>query len=819
MARPDHWSRPVPVGDPPPDAAAAPSPARDWSGWDWLFVLAVFVAVFLAYQPAWHAGYIWDDDAHVTKPALRSLHGLWRIWFELGATQQYYPLLHSAFWIEQRIFGDPATGYHLVNIALHALNAVLLGRILRRLRLPWAYLAAGIFALHPVMVESVAWITELKNTMSGMFYFGAALVYLRFDEDRQKRWYALALGLFVLGLFSKTVTATLPGALLIVFWWRRGQLSWRRDVTPLLPLLAVGAAAGLLTAWVERNLIGAAGAPFAFTFVERGLIAGRVIVFYLGKLVWPAELIFIYPRWAVSQAAAWQYLFPAGVALVLAGLWALRRRSRGPLAGALYFIGTLFPVLGFFNVFPFLFSFVADHFQYLASIGVIVTAAAGWEWVRRWFGRPTAGVLGLGLLAVLGGLTWRQSRMYREAEPLYRTTIAKNPGSWLAHNNLGAVLAYTGRLEEAVGQYEEALRLNSGVSLLHNNYGFVLFRLGRVPEAIHQYEEALRLRPDDFEVRGRLGDALFQQDRAREAVICYEAALRLKPDDAVVQNNLGNALLKLGRVPEAFTHLQAAVHTDPAYASARTNLGNALMELGRTDEAFVQLREAVRLDANFPEARYNLGIALTGADRPEEGIEQLQKAVELKPGYAAAHYSLGVALSALHRLPEAISQFDAALRLKPDDTAAHNNLGSALLELGRIPEAVLHFEEALRLKPANANARYNLGSALLQLGRASEAIGQLQEALRLEPGFAEAHRALGLALLETGRTEEGLTHLRQLLRLRPDDFPTHYNLGNVLLDLGRRPEAVTEFEAALRLNPGSVPARQKLEQARQSLAP
>ena len=368
--------------------------------------------MFLVYQPAWQGGFIWDDEGHVTRPELRSWQGLCRIWFNLGATQQYYPLLHSAFWTEHILWGDATLGYHLLNIALHALAALLVAWILRRLAVPGAYLAAAIFALHPVQVESVAWITELKNTLSGVFYLGAALLYLRFDETRQRRLYLGALGLFVLGLLSKTVTATLPAALLVVFWWRRGRLSWRRDVLPLTPFFVLGAAAGVFTAWVERKLIGAEGAAFELSLIQRFLLGGRAVWFYLGKLLWPAKLLFIYPRWQLSQAVWWQYLFPAGALLLLAVLWGLRGRWRGPLAGLLFFVGTLFPVLGFCNVYPFIYSYVADHFQYLASLGIITLVAAGAALLlERWrlWRRPAGNVLCLALLATLAGLSWRQS--------------------------------------------------------------------------------------------------------------------------------------------------------------------------------------------------------------------------------------------------------------------------------------------------------------------------------------------------------------------------------------------------------------------------
>ncbi len=315
---------------------------------------------------------------HVTRPELQSLHGLWRIWFDLPATQQYYPLLHSAFWLEHRIWGDAVLGYHLTNVLLHTASACLLAMILRRLSVPGAWLAGFVFALHPVCVEAVAWVSEQKSTLSGFFYLASALVYLHFDRTRRKPLYFLALGLFVLALMSKTVTATLPAALLVIFWWKRGRLDWRRDVLPLVPWLAAGVSAGL-TAWVEsaRKLIGAQGSRYALTFLQRLLLAGRVPWFYVWKAIWPADLMFIYPHWKIDSGDVSQYFFPALLATVAIVLGWLARKTRAPLAVFLFFMGTLFPALGFLNVYPFRYSYVADHFQYLALLGIIIPVVAG----------------------------------------------------------------------------------------------------------------------------------------------------------------------------------------------------------------------------------------------------------------------------------------------------------------------------------------------------------------------------------------------------------------------------------------------------------
>lgn len=529
-----------------------------------LVLLALLVvATFLAYRPAWHGTQLWDDAAHLTRPELRPLDGLRRIWLEPGATQQYYPLTHTAFWIQYRLWGDETLGYHLVNVALHLATALLLFALLRRLQVPGALLAAAVFALHPVHVESVAWITELKNTLSGALFFAAALAYLRFDEGRRRGAYALALALFVLGLLAKTVVALLPAALLVVLWWRRGRLELRRDVLPLAPFFALGLVAGLATAWVERRyVIGGLAVHFGLGARERVLLAGRAVWFYLGKLVWPAELVFLYPRWEISRGAWWAYLFPAGVVLLVIAAWALRRRWRGPLAALLYFLAALLPALGFVDVYPFRFSFVADHFQYLASAGVVAFACAlATTWRERRGGAlgravPAAALLVLG---ALGFLTFRQSRFYAGGETLWRATLERNPGCWLALNNLGVLALERREDAEAERLFLESLRWNPEYEAALNNCGFVLARRGRVEEAIGYYRRALAIWPDYPDAHVNLGNALFVKGRPGEAIGHYERAVARRPDLLEPRNNLALALVAVGRPAEAIPHFETAL--------------------------------------------------------------------------------------------------------------------------------------------------------------------------------------------------------------------------------------------------------------------
>jgi len=582
---------------------------------DWLFGAGLLVAVVLVYQPAWNGGFLWDDAAHLTRPELRSWGGLWRIWFDPGATQQHYPLVHSAFWVQHRLWGEGPVGYHLVNIVLHAAVALLAASTLRRLSVPGAWLAAAIFALHPVHVESVAWISELKNTLSAALYLGAALAWLRFEEKRELGPYALALGLFVLALCSKTVIATLPAALLLAGWWRRGGLSWREDVRPLLPFFVLGAAAGLFTAWVERRLVGAEGAPFELSVLERALIAGRASWFYLGKLVWPANLTFIYPRWHVDRAVWWQYLYPAAALLALATLWAVRKRWRGPLSGALFFVGTLVPALGFVNVYPFLFSFVADHFQYLASLGAIAPAAALATRLAergRSLNRLTGHALCTAAVVALAVLTWKQAHLYADAETLYRATIRANPGCWMAYSNLAGALIARGRTGEARALIERALELRPDYPEAHNNLGLVLAGEGRAAEAIAHYRAALRLDPTYAEAHNNLGFVLASRGEVDAAIAHYRTALENGFEAAGVHYNLAMALLGRGQSRAAAAHLQRTLELQPEHVQAHNNLGILLARSGRLEDAIAHFRRALEIDPTSAEVRRNLDIALTG---------------------------------------------------------------------------------------------------------------------------------------------------------------------------------------------------------------
>jgi tetratricopeptide (TPR) repeat protein len=524
---------------------------------------ALLLFALVAYYPALSGGFVWDDDSYVTNnTTLRSMEGLWRIWTEPTASPQYYPLVFTTFWVEYQLWELAPLGYHLTNVLLHWLNGVLLWRLLRQLELPAAWLAAAVFVLHPVQVESVAWITERKNVLSSFFYFAAALAYFRFsppgarlvEPPERWNWYALSLGLFTCALLAKTVACSLPAALLLLLWWKRERIS-HSDLLHLVPFFTLGVLLAVVTVWMEKHHVGAAGPEWELSPIERVLIAGRALVFYAGKLCWPTNLTFIYPRWLIDAGAAWQYLFPLAVLAVLAAAWVGRRTwGRGPLAACLFFAGTLVPALGFIDVYPMRYSFVADHFQYLASVGLIVlVVAAGRAVLHRLgpAGRVAAAVAGAAVLIVLGVLTWRQAGIYKDLPTLWRDTIEKNPGSWMAHTNLGVYL----------------------------------FREGEYDGARAHYAEAVRLKPDDPSIHYYLGEVLALQGRPGQAIIHFSEALRLRPNYPEARALLGVALAQHGKPAEALPHLLEAVGSDPNNPQPIYNLAVAYSQLGRMDEA------------------------------------------------------------------------------------------------------------------------------------------------------------------------------------------------------------------------------------------
>ncbi len=709
----------------------------------WLLagLLAIFAATLISYIPALRGGYIWDDDAYVTENAtLHTASGLRSIWFDLRATPQYYPMTHTSFWIEYRLWGLNPAGYHAVNILLHALNACLLWLVLRRLQVPGAFLAAAIFALHPVQVESVAWITERKNTLSGFFYMlsllnGIAFFKLTSEPSRlrPRTLYLLSLVFFIAALLSKSVTVSLPAVLVLLLWWKRGRVSWD-EVFKLVPFFAAGLAMAGVTVYCELEHVGARGAAWNLSGLERVLIAGRALWFYAGKFLWPRPLTFIYPRWEIRADALLQYAFPVGAACALFLLWRFRRRiGRGPLVAALVFCGTLVPALGFINTYPMQYSFVADHFQYLAAASLMSLFAAGWI---RFVGSRTWAIVAAGVLLLLFAvLTWWQSGMYRDGETLWRHTLERNPSAWMAHVNLGKELSARGAGEEAIEHYREALRLWPADAGAHNNLGIELMNRGDLDGAVQHFEKASTLWSNYPEAFYHLGVAHQRRGDWGAAERAFRSAVLSRPAYPAAHNALGITLGQQERLDEAADAFRETLKYAPDYPDAHINLCRVLRMKGRLAEAEEHGMQALRVDPDSAEAHYQVALLRMEGKRMEDARSHLESAVRLNPAFAFAHYQLALVLYQAGDARGAVRAARKARELAPENPAVLNALAWMLAthpdeDLRSSDEALDAAREACRLTEFKHPIYLDtLAAAYARAGDFARAIGTAERAI------------------------------------------------------------------------------------------
>jgi tetratricopeptide (TPR) repeat protein len=762
----------------------------------------------LAYLRVCQAGFIWDDNAFLTEnPLIKAADGLRRFWITTEPTD-YFPLTSTTLWLEWRMWGQHALGYHVVNVLLHALSAVLWWRVLARLGIPGAWLAAAMFAVHPVNVESVAWITERKNTLTMVFFVASIWCFLRDEAARKEApreegrgkipegigpqtstlshraaWYWLSFLAFACSLLSKTAAAPMPLVLLGLAWWQRGRVT-KSDAWRTLPFFMLAGLLAVVTVWFQYHRAIGFEVVRADSFWSRLAGAGWAVWFYLYKALVPVHLNFIYPRWLIDATQALSYL-PTG--LLCAGLvlcWRFRKRwGRGWFFGFGYFVVMLLPVMGFLNIYFMRYSLVADHWQYFAIMGPLALAAVtltkGLELMGRNASRARASLCGA-LLLGLGTLTWRQTGMYADIETLWRTVLDKDPNCALALNNLGGLL-------------------------LHH---------GREDEALADFQEVVRMRPGDEIARNNLGSALLQQGRVDEAVAQFEKGLATASNSPVLRDNLGASLARKGELDAAVAQYRAAVNAQPDYARAHRDLGEALSQQGRSDEAIAHLQKALELQPDLAEAHYNLGSLLWQRGRVEEAISHLRQAVQLQPANASAHNNLGGILLRQGNLAEARTEFERALSLKPDYAMAHNNLGSVLLREGQVDEAVAHFRKALAGRPDSAEVRENLRQAAwvwathprAEFRNGPKALALAEELNRFSGGINVAVLGtLAAATAEAGRFSVALATAQEALRLAASQ--NNAALANALPAQIERYRAGTPYRDDSLVNSGSKPAQ------------
>lgn len=596
------------------------------------------------YRPVLRGGFVWDDLLLVEQnPLVKGQFTPGNIWFQTD-----FPLSTLCFWVQWKLWGNASAGYHAVNLCLHALNAVLIARILGRLRIPGAWLAALLFAAHPMSVASAAWISELKNTLSVFLTLLSLEWFLRSDGLRPgwKRGvvYGVSLSCFALALLAKTSVVMLPIVLLACGWWQRGRLT-SMDGLRTAPFFLLSLGFGLMTIWFQAHQT--MRSPLAVTepFPGRLAAAGWAVWFYLGKALLPVNLCAIYPRWDLPDATVSAFLPLAallGLFLVCArvGGW-----GRATLLGLGFFVVNLVPVLGLFDMYYLAISRVSDHFVYLALAGVLSLFAAGLHTaMSRWLPpkRAHAAFLLAGGLVVAGlaALSLARARVYATDEALWRDTLAKNPKAWIAHNNLGCILAEQRNLEAAVDHFRASIRLN--------------------------------------------------------------------PANAKAQVNLGRALLQQGKLPESIHHLKIAIDSAPGDAEAHRLLATALIDSGQTREALLQLYQAVLIDPR-PDTRLEYAERMAQTGQARAALAQFEILLAHQPESVPALSALAWVLATapdprVRDGAKAVVLAEKAWRLAPEKEARLAGImGAAYAETGRFDEAVAAAEQAIKLATASGD--------------------------------------------------------------------------------------------------------------------
>ena len=716
-------------------------------------LICVSLAVLIAavYWQVARAGFVnYDDDEYVTANphVLGGLTAPGVVWaFTASRLANWHPLTWLSHALDCEWFGMNAGGHHAVSVLLHLVNTVLLFLVLRRMTgATWrSACVAALFGVHPLHVESVAWVAERKDVLSGLFWMLALWGYARYVERPTRLRYAVVMGWYAMGLMAKPMVVTLPFVLLLLDYWPLGRTLWTRSVVgnnaPLrfgelvwekVPLFALAVLSCGMTTWAQHS---GGTIPSLEQLPLGARMANAVVSYvrYMEKAVWPSGLAVFYPCRAWSATA----VIVAGAILVAVSATVIRRARRDPhlAVGWFWFLGVLVPAIGLVQVGA---QSMADRYTYLPLIGLFIMLS--WSVPSRAMERRNLKVItcvaAAAVLAVCAALSRVQVGYWKDSETLFRHALDLTRDNWVAHNNLALVLTELGRVREAKEHYEESLQINPRNPGAHNNLGELFLREGKVGDAIGHYEQALRISPDYADAHGNLGNVFLQEGKVGDAIGHYEQALRIKPESFPAHYNLGNALLQEGKVGDAIGHYEQALRIKPDYAQAHCNLGNALLQEGKVSEAIGHYEQALRIKPDYAEAHSNLGIALAQTGKIEEAIAHYEQALRIKPDFAEAYYALGLALWQEGKAPEAVSQWQQALHVQPDYAEAHGHLAIALEQTHSVREAIEHYEQALRVKPDYVMAQNNLAWLLATLAPAEggdpvRAVGLAERACKL----------------------------------------------------------------------------------------
>ena len=795
-------------------------------GWwrrDAATLLTFGILAAISYFPSLQGDFLWDDVIFSEEPVIHRWSGLRNIWFspaDIKNEGHYWPIVYTSFWLEHKLWGLTPLGYHVVNLVLHWANCLLVWRLLSRLAVAGAWAVAAVFVVHPLHVDSVAWIIERKDLLSTFFYLTAALTWIRFVEAATWRHYGLALMLYTVGLLSKSVVVSLPVALLIWHWWRRDRVT-STDLFRLAPFFIVGL---VITAADYAFYSSRESLALGYSFIERVLIASRALWFYIGKLLWPTDLAVVYPLWDIRAGDPVAWAYPVATVAAVALLWLGRHRvGRGPLAGALFYGVTLSPVLGFVDYGYMQFSFVADRFQYLAGIGVMAVliggAAYGADRLPDVFRMTARGVLAV-VLALLGGLTWSQAGIYRDEITFFSHVVSLNPAARDAYLNLGGALFEAGRFDEALTASRLAVKHRPNSSTAHTNVGRGLLERGQIDEAQRHLRRALEIDPRNSSARQNMAEALRRSNRHEEAVEAYRRVLRLKPGNELAYGGMGAALFELKRYPEAVAALEKALSLkprSPRAGSMHLFLGRAAKAQGQLGKAERHIRRAITMLPKDPAALMEMANLRRSQKRYQEAARHLRQARKVSPDDPRLLHTIAETLRKQGQPKDAIESYRAALDADPEFAPAHAGLGIALFDSRRHAEAIEAMARALRLQadlPVAGKLRVFMGRAHQALGQSEEAAEQHERALSIDPRNTEALDHLAMMRFGQKRYEEALRLYRRLADIHPAEAQAHANLGVTLHRLGRPNDALERFEKALSLNPDLTMARTAAEHMR-----
>jgi tetratricopeptide (TPR) repeat protein len=682
--------------------------------------------VWAAFGQATRFGFVnYDDSIYVyDNPEITqglTGHGIIRA-FTHSHAFNWHPVTTLSHMLDCQVYGLDAGGHHLTNLLLHAITVLLLFLVLKEMTgtlWPSAFVAA-VFAVHPLRVESVVWISERKDVLSGMFFMLTLVVYLRYVRRPFSLWRYMAVMIFYgLGLMSKPTLVTMPFVLLLLDYWPLGRLAAIKANTPAhpetpvrspgrliaekIPLLILAAVSCLATIHAQASSM----TPLkAITLPMRMANAAESYAVYLGQMFYPVKLAVLYPQ--PESLQPWE-LLPAAALLVFisAAVFILGKKRPWLPVGWLWYLGMLIPMIGIVQVGA---QSHADRYTYLPEIGIYVMVAwtlarAGASWRPR---NAIYGALATIILVACIASTQKQTSYWRDSVSLWTKTIADTSLNPVAQYNLGMALSENGRWDEAIAHYQSALELQSRYEDAQYNLGLALDRQGRTDEALVHYQMAASIQNDNSKAQNNFGAALLKKGKLDEAIIHLLKAVEIEPGNAEAQNNLGVAFNEKNRMDGAIPHFQKALEAQPGFAEAENNLGNAFFKKGKLDEALAHFQKAVELGPENAEAQNNLGVALVQKNQIADAITHLQKALEIQPFNATGHNQLGIILARKGRLQEAIVQFQQAVENQPDYTEAHFNLGKTLSQTGHDDAAVLEYRKVLKVNPKYLPALNNL---------------------------------------------------------------------------------------------------------------